>query len=72
MWNSTVVLGNCAKGSRARLYDNEMRMARRAGIHLSEPRNVYDTIKSKMMRFRETDEEKGTRVMQEYNELSKG
>ena len=56
------VLGNCLKGSRARVYENEMKLARRTGLDLSDPRKAYDIIKSNMMRFRETDEERGRKV----------
>ena len=66
------VLGNCLKGTRARVYENEMKIVHRTELDLSEPRKIYDAIKVKMMRFREADEEKGTRVMQEHTELTKG
>jgi hypothetical protein len=66
------VLANCLKGSRSRVYDNEMKLARRDNSDVNDPRKVYDKIKRSLMRFRETDEERQMRVLQEFNELTKG
>ena len=66
------VLSNCLKGTRAKVYENEMKVAQRTSKDLTEPRKVYDSVKKKLMRFRETDEERQMRVSQEFNELTKG
>ena len=46
------VLGNCLKGSRARVYENQMKIARRSGLDLTKPRKVYVAIKVKVPRDR--------------------
>ena len=66
------VLGNCLKGSRAKVYENEMKVAHRDESHLKSPRKVYDATKKKMMRFRETNAKKQVRIMPEFSELRKG
>ena len=45
-------------------HENEMKIARRTGLDLTEPRKIYDAIQVKLMRFSEADEEKGMRMMQ--------
>ena len=63
--------GRC-RGSRLKTYTNVYRAAWRSGEVLSDPKAVYDRIKSRHLVFGESREEKEVRVDSEHALLMKG
>ena len=66
------VLGNCLKQSRKKVYRVKLKEARKSGLLLRDPGQVYDEIRDRLMEFRETALERQNRVENEYNNLTKG
>ena len=66
------VLGNCLKQSRKKVYRVKLKEARKSGLLLRDPGQVYDEIRDRLMEFRETALERQNRVENEFNNLTKG
>jgi len=65
-------LGNCLQQSRKKVYRVILKETRRSGLLRTDPGAVYETIRGRLMEFRETLLEKQNRVEGEYHNLSKG
>ncbi|CAK0835569.1 unnamed protein product [Prorocentrum cordatum] len=66
------VLGTCLKGSRQRAYKVELQQARRSGRLSADPDEVYQSLKERLMEFKEGLLEKQQRLNAEWRTLSRG
>ncbi|CAK0865466.1 unnamed protein product, partial [Prorocentrum cordatum] len=66
------VLGTCLKGSRQRAYKVELKQARRSGRLAADPDEVYQSLKERLMEFKEGLLEKQQRLNAEWRTLSRG
>ena len=66
------MLALCLKGSRQKTYENLFRKHRSLGDVESDPGNVFEIIKAKLLRFSESTMEKQMRVLSEWENLAKG
>ncbi|CAK0840013.1 unnamed protein product, partial [Prorocentrum cordatum] len=66
------VLGTCLKGSRQRADKVELKQARRSGRLAADPDEVYQSLKERLMEFKEGLLEKQQRLNAEWRTLSRG
>ena len=65
-------MGNCLKQSRKKVCRVILKETRRSGLLRTDPGAVYETIRGRLMEFRETILERQNRVENEYANLTKG
>ena len=66
-----VTLKGCVHGSRRVIYDNLVRSHRRDGKMESDPEDVYEEIKGRLLQFKESTMERQMRVKKEWESLYK-
>ena len=64
-------IGNCLKGNRTMLFDNIVQDAFEDQTLMTQPQEVYEKIRGRLLMFSETEGERQIRVRQEWVELEK-